>query len=265
MSVEAAVIQFAPTTDKAANLDTIRGYVMQAAEQGADIAVLPEYATYAKFGLDETYVETAEPLDGLSVSALRQLTEEHDIVLVAGVHEPDGNGRIFNTLVAMRNGEIEATYRKIHLYDAFGMRESDWVTPGSIEEPQLIDINGLRFGLQTCYDLRFPEVARMLVDAGANVLVTPAAWVPGPLKETHWMTLLRARAIENTAYVLGADQSAPVGIGHSAIIDPMGIPLALIGDEVGIARAQLNPERLETTRTTNPALTLRRFSTQPNH
>ena len=81
MSVEAAVIQFAPATDTAANLETIRGYVAQAAEQGADIAVLPEYATYAKFGLDETYAETAEPLDGPSVSALRQLTQDHEIVV----------------------------------------------------------------------------------------------------------------------------------------------------------------------------------------
>lgn len=261
MGLEVAVVQFAPTSKKATNLETIEGLVSQAAAQGAELAVLPEYATYAKAQFDESYAETAEELDGPTVEALCKISRAHKMALVAGVHEPDGNGRIYNTLVAIRHGELETTYRKLHLYDAFGMQESKWVTPGTIEEPKLLEIKGLKFGLQTCYDLRFPEVSRMLIDAGADVLVTPAAWVPGPLKESHWMTLLRARAIENTAYVIGADQSAPIGVGHSAIIDPMGVALAMIGDEVGIAQARLNRERIDTTRTTNPALTLRRFRT----
>lgn len=263
MGLEVAVIQFAPTTEKTKNLASIARYVAQAAAQGARVAVFPEYATYAKPAFDESYAETAETLTGPTVEALQQLSVEHDIALVVGLHEPDGKGRIHNTLVAIRDGEVEATYRKAHLYDAFGMQESNWVTPGALEEPQLIAVEGLRLGLQTCYDLRFPEVSRRLVDAGADVLVVPAAWVPGPLKETHWMTLLQARAIENTAYVLAADQSAPIGIGHSAIIDPMGVPVAMIGDDVGIVRAQLDHERIETTRATNPALQLRRFTTSP--
>jgi len=262
MGPEAAVIQFAPTTDKTQNLATIRNYISQAAQQGADVVVLPEYSTYAKPGLDASYIDTAEALEGTAVTTLRQLSTEHNIVIIAGVHEPDGAGRMYNTLVAVRDGEIKTTYRKIHLYDAFGMQESQWVTPGTIEEPTLLEIGGLKFGLQTCYDLRFPEVSRMLVDAGADVLVFPAAWVPGPLKESHWMTLLRARAIENTTYVLASDQAAPTGIGHSSIIDPMGVTVAMVGDDVGIARATLTKERIEATRTMNPALQLRRFTTQ---
>src|SRR5699024_6833283 len=112
--------------------------------------------------------------------------------------------------------------------------------------------------MKTCYDLRFPEVSRMLVDAGADVLALPAEWVPGPLKEFHWTTLLRARAIENTVYLVAADQSAPMGSGHSAIIDPMGIAIASIGEEIGMAHAVLKEDRITSVRSTNPALAGRR-------
>lgn len=263
MNMNSAVIQYAPGTDKEANLETIRRYVAQASEQGAAVAVLPEYAVYAKQGFDPSYAETAEPLEGPTVQKLRQFSHEYNIGLIVGVHEPAENDRIYNTLVAIQDGQVAATYRKLHLFDAFGMQESQWVEPGRIEVPQLVNFGGFQFGLQTCYDLRFPEVSRMLVDAGAEVLVIPAAWVPGPLKESHWMTLLRARAIENTVYVLGADQTGPISSGHSTIVDPMGVPLAMRGDDEGIAQARLSKERLESTRNINPALTLRRFTTSP--
>jgi len=259
MGLHAAVVQFGPSNDKHQNLETIRRLVTTAADQGAELAVLPEYATFTNPTVDYSFVENAEPLDGPSVTALRELSTAVGLTIIAGVNEPDGHGRIYNTLVAIRNAEIVAEYRKLHLYDAFGMQESQWVTRGDITTPQLLELNGFTVGLQTCYDLRFPEVSRMLVDAGAEVLVVPAAWVPGALKEFHWQTLLQARAIENTTYVLAADQSAPTGIGHSMIVDPMGIAVAMIGDEVGVARARLDRERLASVRETNPALQLRRF------
>lgn len=263
MNLHAAVIQYAPTTDKDKNLELIVQLVSKAADQGADLAVLPEHATYAKPDIDETYVENAEELDGRTVTTLRALSTEKNLAIIAGINEPNGQGRVFNTLVGIQDGELKATYRKLHLYDAFGAQESKWGVPGEIEEPQLLEINGLKVGLQTCYDLRFPEVSRVLVDAGADILALPAAWVPGPLKENHWMTLLRARAIENTVYVVAADHSAPTGVGHSSIIDPMGNTIAMIGDEVGIARAELSPERIASTRAINPALAGRRFTVQP--
>ncbi|GAA4119071.1 carbon-nitrogen hydrolase family protein [Enteractinococcus coprophilus] len=263
MNLHAAVIQYAPTTDKTANLELITQLVGKAADQGAELAVLPEYATFSKPGVDESFVASAEDLDGPMVTALCKLSVERDIALIAGVSEPDGRGRIFNTLIGIQGGEIQATYRKLHLYDAFGQQESQWVVPGAIQDPQILEVNGYKIGLQTCYDLRFPEVSRVLVDAGADVLALPAAWVPGPLKENHWTTLLRARAIENTVYVVAADQSAPTGVGHSCIIDPMGNMIAMIGDDVGIARAELTEERITSTRTTNPALAGRRFRVSP--
>lgn len=264
MSLHVAVIQYAPATNKAENLAQIVRLVSEAAESGAELAVLPEYATFTNPVIDESFVDSAEDLDGESVNAIRKLSVDRNIAIIAGVNEPDGNGRIYNTLVAIQHGEIEAVYRKLHLYDAFGTHESKWVTPGEIQEPQLLEINGLKIGMQTCYDLRFPEVSRMLVDAGADVLALPAEWVPGPLKEFHWTTLLRARAIENTVYVVAADQSAPMGSGHSAIIDPMGIAIASIGEEVGLAHAVLREDRITSARSTNPALSGRRFIVVPN-
>lgn len=265
MNLHAAVIQYAPTADTTENLETIRTLVGKAADQGADLAVLPEYATFAKPKFDQSYIDSAEPLDGKTVTALRELSSEANTTIIAGVHEPDGQGRMYNTLVGIQDGKVVATYRKVHLYDAFGMQESEWVTPGAIEEAQLLEVNGLKVGLQTCYDLRFPEVSRVLVDAGADVLVIPAAWVPGPLKEFHWTTLLRARAIENTVYIVATDQSAPIGVGHSTIIDPMGISLATIGDEVGVAQAELTSERIANVRAINPAVSARRFTVKPNN
>lgn len=95
------------------------------------------------------------------------------------MNEPDGKGRIYNALVGIQNGEAEAVYRKLHLYDAFGTQESKWVSHGDIEKPQLLEINGLKIGMQTCYDLRFPEVSRILMDVGADVLDLWAELVPG--------------------------------------------------------------------------------------
>ena len=263
MNLHAAVIQYAPTTDKIQNLELINQLVSNAADQGAHLAVLPEHATYTKPDIDETYVENAEELDGQTVTALQNLSTEKNISIIAGINEPNGQGRVFNTLVGIQDGQLKATYRKLHLYDAFGAQESKWGVPGDIQDPQLLEVNGLKIGLQTCYDLRFPEVSRVLVDAGADVLALPAAWVPGPMKEFHWKTLLQARAIENTVYVVAAGQSAPTGVGHSSIIDPMGHTIAMIGDEVGIARAELTAERIANTRAINPALAGRRFMVQP--
>lgn len=263
MNFHVAVIQFAPTTDKAENLAQIERFVTQAADQGAGLAVLPEYSLFTNPVIDETFVESAEELDGTAVSTIRGLSKNNNIAIIAGVNEPDGAGRIYNTLVGIQHGKIEATYRKLHLYDAFGTHESKWVSPGEIQEPQLLEINGFKIGMQTCYDLRFPEVSRMLVDAGADVLVMPAAWVPGPLKELHWTTLLRARAIENTVYVVAAGQTAPMGVGHSTIIDPMGVSTAMIGEQAGVAYAEVTTQRIADVRAINPSLSVRRFAVTP--
>ena len=125
--------------------------------------------------------------------------------MVAGVFEPAPGGRVYNTAVAFdAEGRLAAAYRKIHLFDALGQRESDQVAPG--DEPVVTELGGLRVGILTCYDIRFPELARALVARGADLIVVPAGWAAGLFKEEHWVTLVRARAIENTVWVAAADQ-----------------------------------------------------------
>lgn len=259
--VEIAVAQFAPGMDKPENHLTLRNLVGEAAARGARVVVAPEYSMFTAPRMDERIVDSAEPLDGPFVSGLLEIAAQFGVHVVAGVNESlSDDPRISNTLVAAApDGRIAAVYRKLHLYDAFGYKESDVIRAGAIDDPATFEVDGLTFGMQTCYDLRFPEVTRRIVDAGADVLLLPAQWVPGPLKEDHWTTLVRARAIENTIYVAAADQSARTGAGNSMIVDPMGVVLASLGDQVGTARADATAERIAAVRATNPALALRRF------
>ena len=185
-------------------------------------------------------------------------------MIVAGLVERAAAGRIRNALVAVDGAGLLAVYRKQHLYDAFGQSESRWIEAGEIGVAATFTVDGMTFGLMTCYDLRFPEVARILVDAGAEALVVPAEWVRGPLKEHHWATLLTARAIENTAYVIAADHPTPVGVGHSAVIDPQGVTIAGIGTGEGIALADVDPAAVARVREVNPVLRLRRYRVVPN-
>lgn len=262
-TVPVAVCQYAPASDRAANRDRVGEFVGQAARRGARLVVLPEYASYFVDPLDETLAANAEELDDAFTARLRELADEHHVVIVAGLVERAGEGRIRNTLVAVDETGLVALYRKQHLYDAFGQSESRWLEPGAVGEAATFTVDGLRFGLMTCYDLRFPEVARTLVDAGAEALVVPAEWVRGPLKEHHWTTLLSARAIESTAYVVAADHPTPIGVGHSAVIDPEGVIVAGIGTGEGIAVAPLDPRVVARVREVNPVLRLRRYRVVP--
>ncbi|WP_245672888.1 carbon-nitrogen hydrolase family protein [Aldersonia kunmingensis] len=258
-----AVAQFGATTDKAANLEEIRRLAIEAAEAGARLVVAPEYAMFTDRKLDQSAVAAAEPLDGPFVSELGAIAKQLAIHLIAGVNESvPGEDRIWNTLVALApDGSLASVYRKLHLYDAFGFSESAVVRPGDIVDAPTFGIDGVTVGLQTCYDVRFPEVSRRLVDAGAQLVVVSAQWISGPLKEDHWSTLVRARAIENTLYVVASAQSPPNGAGCSMIVDPMGVVLANLGERTGTANATISSQRVAEVRLRNPALELRRFRT----
>lgn len=260
-SVAIAVAQFAPGTDVAANLARIRGLATTAVARGARLIVFPEYSSYFAPVLGQDFVDSAQPLDGEFIAGIRALAAELEVHLVVGLVERiDDAKRFSNTLVAVSpSGETLASYRKLHLYDAFGDKESDWVRPGDIEPPQLFEFEGFRVGLQTCYDLRFPEITRRLVDAGATLVLVPSEWVRGPLKEHHWRILVTARALENTLYVAAADHAPPIGVGNSMIVDPMGVEIATIGEREDVAVATISLARVEQVRTLNPALALRRF------
>ncbi|MFT4232356.1 MAG: carbon-nitrogen hydrolase family protein [Leucobacter sp.] len=281
-----ALCQTCSGTDKAANLDEIERFAERAAAEGADLAVFPEFSMYCQPAMNAEFAAQAEALDGPFATRLGEIASRLGIVLVAGMLErsgaaapggageaggaggaeasgPDPDPRPSNALVAATPDGIAAVYRKAHLYDAFGYRESEFIRPGDLEGPVTLEVGGVRVGLLTCYDLRFPEAARQHADAGVDLLLYPAAWVPGPRKEDHWQTLARARAIENTLYVGALSQAPRSGVGGSLIVDPMGVVLGEIGERPGIALAAIDPERIAQVRAANPSLLNRRFTVAP--
>lgn len=251
-------IQIASSLAPAENLESL-GELVRGAMHGypADLVVLPE--VFARdFGTPGSDVSAyAEPTDGPFASEVERVANRLGTTIVAGMFEtsPDAT-RPYNTLV-MR-GKASADYRKVHLYDSFGYRESDRLSPGPLE-PCVATLGGWKIGLMTCYDLRFPELARRLVDAGAEILVVSAAWVAGQRKVDHWRTLVRARAIENTAFVVACGQPAPRYSGHSMIVDPLGDVLAEADDGPDTISVVVRRACLEAARTTNPSLTNRRL------
>jgi predicted amidohydrolase len=247
------VVQQASSLDPAHNRASLADLV----PDGADLVVLPE-AFARDFGEAGSDVGPfAEPLDGGFATEVSRVAAARDTTVVAGMFErSDDPGRPFNTLVV--RGAASTEYRKIHLYDSFGYRESDALSPGAVE-PVVVDVRGWKVGLMTCYDLRFPELGRALVDHGAEVLVVPAAWVAGPRKVDHWRTLVRARAIENTVYVVAAAQPGPRYSGHSMVVDPLGDVLAEADEGPAGIGALLDHAALDAARATNPSLANRRL------
>lgn len=256
-----AVGQTAGSPEKSANLEAIAALTGRASADGADLIAFPEYAMFKQAVRDDQFLDEAESLDGAFANSIRGLAREHGIAIVVGMHEAiPGERRAYNTLLLVdRTGADVGAYRKLHLYDAFGGSESTWVRPGEMDQQLVFEIGGLRMGTMTCYDLRFPEMARALVDAGAEVILIPSAWTPGPRKEDHWSTLVRARAIENVSYVIAPGMAPPQCTGGSLIVDPMGVMLAEVGEEVGIGIAECTPGRVAAVRAHNPALEHRRI------
>lgn len=237
-----ALGQLASDTDITANLRAIDGYAAQAAATGAELLAFPEYATYEKKKIDASFPSVAQPLDGEIGSELARIAAGYGIAVVAGMVESSPNPlRAYNTLAAFGpDGALLAAYRKVHLFDAQGFRESKYVAQAPSTNPVTFEVSGVRFGLMTCYDLRFPEQARALADAGSHVLLACSSWVPGELKTKQWRTLLAARAIENSLYVAGVCQAPPVSVGNSLLADPMGDIVAELGVEPDVAVANIS-------------------------
>jgi predicted amidohydrolase len=258
-----ALCQIPVSSRPSVNLARVRLAVGSAKEQGADLAVFPE-GTQVRFGSDLR--AAAEPLDGPFCSELAGMAKDAGVALVAGVFEPAPDGRVHNTAVAFDGtGDLVASYRKLHLFDAYGQRESDQVAPGS--SVVLCDLAGVRAGLEICYDVRFGELSRALAVGGARLLVLPAAWNAGLFKEDHWVTLVRARAIENTVWVAAVGQvpdpdepptRAATGVGRSMLVDPLGVVRADLGPMPGVVVAELDSGLVDTVRATLPSLANRR-------
>lgn len=241
-----------PASRRAAMVHSVR-------EAGwADLIVLPELWTVGYFAFDE-YVAAAEPLQGPTLAMLADAARSVNAHVVLGSfieRSPDG---LHNTTAVIDpRGRLLATYRKVHVF-GYGSREIELVTGGT--EPVVVDTGVGRLGLAICYDLRFPELFRALVDRSAQVFVVPAAW-PGSRTE-HWRLLLRARAVENQAYVVacnGAGDSAGTLLGgFSAVVDPWGETVGEAGLEPTTLRAVVELDRLDACREDFPALADRRL------
>lgn len=283
-TITARAAQFAASADWEQNVAVIRDAIETADADAVDVLVLPEGVLARFMDRRERIREFAQPLDGPFVTQVLEATRGRGSTVILGIHErpadddleepaPEAAGgaadgqtlpRPYNTLLAVRDGELVEVYRKIHLYDAFRMQESENVRPADVLPP-LISVGGFQVGLMTCYDVRFPEQARLLALAGADAIALPAAWVKGPLKEDHWRTLATARALDNTVYVIGSSECGPANIGRSLIVDPLGVPIAQVAEGPGHASAQLSRARIDEARDTLPVLRNYRFevSTSP--
>jgi predicted amidohydrolase len=262
-----AAVQMASGANKAKNLDTAVRLVRHAHRLGAGFIGLPENVAW--MGPESERPSAAEPLDGPTLSAFGQLAAELSVHLLAGSVLESGapGGRLWNTSVLFGpGGERRAVYRKIHLFDAevgdgATYRESDAVAPG--ETPVTAETPLGVVGLSICYDLRFPELYRLLSRSGAVLLTVPSAFTLLTGKD-HWEVLLRARAIENQAYVLAPAQGGRHGdqrmtYGHALVADPWGLVTARASDGEGVALAEFDPALVARVRQNLPALRHRRL------
>lgn len=261
--VVVAIAQTLPSRDKASSLNAIQRLTQRAALEGADMVTFPEAAMISPDVVSGAPASYAESLDGPFVRAVAECAAMHRVVVVAGMFERTGGGRPYNTIIAIGSaGEHLGTYRKTYLYDGFGYQESATVQPGPGDR-LTFDVKGMRFGLLTCYEVRFPELALELVVAGADALLVPAAWVRGRLKEMQWEVLLRARAIEGGVYAIGCGQAGGPYIGASICVDPAGVVRCGAGEGEELLVARLSRARLEAVRERFPAALQRRGRLTP--
>jgi len=262
-----ALAQFAATTDPAQNLAVVLEQIGRATAAAASVIVFPE-AMSCSFARPR--IDAAEPLDGPWASAVRAAAAKAGITVIVGTFTPGRSGHVRNTLLVTGPG-IEASYDKLHLFDALGYRESDQIEPG--DELVVCDLDGVRLGLATCYDVRFPEQFKALAQLGAEVIVVPSSWAPGERKVEQWRTLVTARALDSTSIVVGLGQALPpadgssepgarrpTGVGHSIVAGPLGEILLELGPDPELAVIDLDPAVVAAARVALPVLTTSRFT-----
>jgi deaminated glutathione amidase len=250
-----AIGQMAATTDTVVNLRAVAGVIQGASEQGAELVVLPEAAmcSFAK-----SRIEAAEPFDGPWASAVREMAELAGVTVVVGMFTTTGSERVRNTLLV--TGAVEARYDKLHVFDALGYAESRQIEPGN--RAVTFQLGGHTVGLATCYDVRFPGLFTHLAGLGAEMILLPSSWAPGPEKLHQWRTLVTARAMDSTTFVVAVDQALPdassegrpTGIGHSLVVGPTGTVILELGDGSEYAVVDLDLDAVAEVREQLPVL-----------
>ena len=267
----AALVQMKSSVDKNKNLSYSLKLIGRAAQKKAQLICFPEFqmAYSPAEQKPETLHEIAEKINGDFISALSNSAKKNKINVVATIYEiintNKQNQKVFDTAVIINErGKIQSVYRKIHLYDALGFKESKKLLAGNIiEKPTRTSVGNL--GLQICYDMRFPEISRILTVNGANILVSPSAWVDGYMKQEHWEIMLKSRAIENGVYVIAPNQLGNIYCGHSMVIEPFGATLIDMGIREGMEILDIDNSRIDTVRRTLPLLKNRRTDVYKNY
>ncbi|MCK0517167.1 carbon-nitrogen hydrolase family protein [Williamsia sp. DF01-3] len=259
-----ALAQITSGTDPSANLALVAEQSAAATDAGAELVIFPE-ATMCRFGVPLGPV--AEPLDGPWGRGVGDIARDHGITVVAGMFTPGDEGRVRNTLViADPDGDLIG-YEKVHLYDAFGFKESRTVQAG--DDVVTFDIDETAVGVATCYDIRFPALFTALADRGAQLIVVPASWGAGDGKLEQWRTLAAARALDSGCFVVALGQavpddpdvagsSAPTGIGHSLVVGPFGNVHTELGDDPEFAVIDLDFTEVDRARASIAVLANRR-------
>lgn len=247
--------------DKKTNLKKIVRYISQAAHKGSVLCTFPEfmmcYTPSSQSPLELANI--AEKINDEFVLSISEVAKQNSIQVVGTLYEksPKPN-RVYDTSFLMdKNGKVISTYRKIHLYDALGFKESLKLYPGSsITKP--IKTNVGKMGMMICYDIRFPEMSRILASSGSEVLVVPSAWVKGKMKEEHWLTINKTRAIENGCYIISPDQVGNIYCGRSIVVDPYGKILLDMKKREGIGVVDISLDKVKQVRQRLPLLQNRR-------
>jgi deaminated glutathione amidase len=268
---KAAIVQMKSSVDKELNLVHSLKLINEAAKKKARLICFPEFqmAYSPPEQKSESLHKIAEKITGNFVSTLSNSAKQNRINVIATLYEiintNDKNHKVFDTGVIINElGKLQSIYRKVHLYDALGFKESKKLLAGSIiEKPSKTSVGKL--GLLICYDMRFPEISRILTVNGANILVSPSAWVAGFMKREHWEIMVRARAIENGVYVLAPNQVGNFYCGHSMAIDPFGATLVDMENREGIEFIDIDISKIDTIRRTLPLLMNRRTDVYRNY
>ena len=261
-----ALVQMRSSENKEENLKASVDFISRAADRKASLICFPEFQmafSPLKQSPKDLANNVAEYIDGGNfVSALCRSAKRNKIGVIATVYERNKNKnefKVYDTAVIINNkGQITSVYRKLHLYNALGFRESDKLIQGNvIEKPVSTSVGNL--GLMICYDIRFPEMSRILTVNGADILVVPSAWVYGIMKEDHWRTMIMARAIENGSYIIAPDQVGNNFSGRSMVADPFGTVLLDMGDKQGMDVVEIDKSRVMKVRESLPLLKNRRL------
>jgi predicted amidohydrolase len=264
--MKVAVVQFKASTNKKVNLKKIISYISKATSKNATLCAFPEFMMFytSSSQTPKQLVNLAETINGNFVTTIAKAAKENQIQVVGSFYEKSRKkDRVYDTcFVIGKSGKVISTYRKIHLYDALGFKESDKIVSGSkITKPVNTSLG--KMGMMICYDLRFPEMARSLATAGAEVLVAPSAWVKGNMKEEHWITINKTRAIENGCYVIAPDQVGNIYCGRSLVVDPYGKILLDMKKKQGIGFVNIDLNKVKQTRKILPLLKNRRTDIYP--